>query len=115
MKNSDKNTNIFLDGCNNHLFIELSDYEASINTGGFTVANKTDKSVDFYTWGPASAPTKFTLPKNKSKNFSGKYVLYDSNLDKKFFVPVLSEELDNGGEYSFTSEDNQLDFSGAEG
>lgn len=37
MKNNDKNTNTFSDSCNNDLFFELSDYEASINSGGFDI------------------------------------------------------------------------------
>ncbi|WP_414572813.1 hypothetical protein [Nostoc sp. CCY 9925] len=109
MKNNDKNTNTFSDSCNNDLFFELSDYEASINSGGFDITNNLNNKVNYYSWDEPGGIKKRTLQPGKTQAFKNEYILYDGDLSSGF-NPVLFEPPSRNEKYNFERDGNDLEL-----
>ncbi|MGJ5632649.1 hypothetical protein [Nostoc sp. CALU 1950] len=107
-----KNTTTFLDSYNNDLFFELSDYEASINSGGILFTNASKQPITFVGLdGNLAKPKSYLLAnKGSTTNVTEPYIVYDSDTSKSF-IPITSERLDSTQDYTFSVNKNYVSLS----
>jgi hypothetical protein len=109
IENLQKHRNAFGDDDNNGFFGELSDQEASVIAGGFSITNDTNKNLAFYSFGETQEPQRHILASGQKGNFAGDYILYDSTIGPGY-VPVTQQLGD--GSYRFSNRNNRLSILG---
>ncbi|MBD2293138.1 hypothetical protein H6G06_06465 [Anabaena sphaerica FACHB-251] len=98
-----KNTASFFNSSNEHLLLELNSHEASAISGGFSLANDTDRTQTFSTFGATVPSQRYVLQPGGSGNYGGDYVQYNSSRDA--YVPI-QQQVDPNGSYHFITQGN---------
>lgn len=106
-----KEYDVALKAFDSQLFDELSDYEASVFTGGLSLTNETDNSIVFYIVKSNSNLKREVLKPGQTGSYDGENVLYDSLLGDPY-DPELKKGLDNEGEYRFSLTGNRITIVG---
>ena len=105
-KEHDISLNVF----NSKLFQELTDGEASVFAGGFSLINDTDKSISFYILRSDSDPKRVVLKPGEERSYNAENVLYDSIVGDPYLPEVKG--LNNEGSYRFALDGDRISILG---